>query len=182
MTNSDTMQTRSNTCRRTKAGKCGRLSGHKGLCRPTLHRNPDHSTVAVPKGPSVVYEATLAGFRVVVFDDGTATSTPVVESPAPVLAVEHEQARQPKAAKAKRTVRVQQCRVSRAGTRCIRSLGHKAKGLRHNFGPKVRELPTAGANGRDVQAVGRARRPKAAPAAVPASNDNTVRLPKAAAR
>lgn len=133
--------TRSNACRKTKAGKCGRLSGHKGTCRPTLTRGG--ATIADAKalpvvvaGPVVVLDDTVTvegrTWHIVCLSDGTVTSTEVVATPEPVVAVEHKQA-------------------------------GKARNARQRKA-KVRTLKPVGPEGRDVQTVGRAKRAKAVPA------------------
>jgi hypothetical protein len=116
---------RSAACR-TKS--CGRLLGHKGEHRGTLNR----AAASLPVGPAIVLDKTLsvAGktWHIVVFADGTTTSTEVVESPAPKVPA-RTSTRRTKS----RTPKVGQCRISRNGVRCSRPFGHKQAGKRHSF-------------------------------------------------
>lgn len=104
-----TMQTRSKTCRRRANGACGRLTGHKGACRPTLTANGSpfvtvetltadrYEVPAEPPKATVVLDhmQEVAGrtWHIVLYEDGTVTSTEVVPAKAPAKA---RKARRPK--------------------------------------------------------------------------------------
>jgi hypothetical protein len=113
---------RSSACTKTKS--CGRLEGHRSACRPTLTAvaavKASTQTVACPTCGSV---STEGGVEVLSFDRYTVQPERTVR-----------QARRPK---------VQTCRVSKAGVRCSRALGHKQAGKRHAFNGLVRVVAEA---------------------------------------
>jgi hypothetical protein len=138
-------QSRSAACSAT----CSRLSGHKGDHRATLLRSESRSTVAAPVTLTVV--SGKRTYLVTLGDAGTATYTEVLATRAYKRngeAVEVHSADRytvpaeetPKPRKPRKQAR---CRISRAGTRCSRAYGHKAKGLRHNFSGSVRVVGEA---------------------------------------
>lgn len=138
-------QSRSAACTATEG--CGRLSQHRGDCRPTLSARG----IAKPKA-SVVRPDVLKD----------------IERVEAILARLRREAALPKAVKQARRPKVAKtCRISRDGVRCDRAYGHKAEGLRHRFTGRVVNLPEGesrrmvadSANGGHRTA----RRPKAAP-------------------
>lgn len=138
---------RSSTCqRRALPGGCGRLTGHKGACRPTLHAATKSPVVV---GPKVVLDRLVTAegrtWNVVVFDDGTVTSTEVVESPAPVVVPA-------KAAKRTATKSLDGGVEVLSFDRYTVQPEPKARRARPAK-RRVRNLPDATAEGRDVQTV-----------------------------
>ena len=141
---------RSAACTTTKS--CGRLAGHRGDCRPTL---------SATKSPvATIVEAVVAGtkYRIAIAPDGTLTSLPasgrkarptksgttVAEKGVEVRSSDVYTVQPDRRTKSVATKRVKAlCRVSKAGVRCSRTLGHKALGQRHTFTGLVRVIPAA---------------------------------------